>query len=86
MIDKDGPNDGAGPAGVDTGKIAKHPYLKKNLYWELTNDNDGDDDNDNNNENDNDNYNDNDNVDNDEDDIEIVAAPAAIYEIIIDLD
>ena len=31
MIDKYGPNDGAGAAGVNIGNIAKHPYLKKNL-------------------------------------------------------
>ena len=68
MTDEDDPNNGAGAALVDIGKIANHPYLENNPYRKLDNDDDDDDDDD----------NDDDNNNNNDDDIEIVAAPAAI--------
>ena len=42
MIDKDGPNNLAGAAGVDICNIDNHPYLENNPYRELANDDDED--------------------------------------------
>ena len=70
MTDKDGPRDGAGAAVVDTGNISNYPYLENNPYRELANNDDDDD---------------GDNIA-DDTDTEIVAAPAAIPETIIDVD